>query len=119
VNSVGLLAEADDPAAADGFDDEGGVADGGSPADGGFDGRLGSLGDAERFMSLAARIVNVLAFVSTRTSCPIAICLAAAVGGAVVDGGCEVAGGCDDGGCDVDGGWADGVDDGCCDGVGC
>jgi hypothetical protein len=104
-------AEADDPADAEGGVDEGGVD--GFADDGGFDGRLGSLGDdgdEDRFMSLAARIVNVLAFVSTRTSCPVATCLAAVEGD---DGGC-VAGGCADG---VEGGCCD--DDGCCEDGGC
>ena len=94
-----------------GFDADGGVAD-----DGGFDGRLlGSLaGDGDELDALADRIVNVFAFVSTRTSCPIATCRAAgAAGGADVDGGC-VAGGCADG---VDEGCWD--DDGCCDDEGC
>jgi hypothetical protein len=74
-------------------------ADGGV-ADGGFDGRLGSAGaDGDELDALACRIVNVLAFVSTRTSCPMATSRAAAVEGA---DGCCVAGGC-----------ADGVDEGC------
>ena len=79
-----------------GFDAEGGVAD-----EGGFDGRLlGSLAeDGDAPDALADRIVNVLAFVSTRTSCPIATCRAAGVADA---DGCCVAGGC-----------ADGVDGGC------
>ena len=87
-----------------GFDADGGVADDGGLADeGGFDGRLlGSLDeDGDELDALADRIVNVLAFVSTRTSCPIATCRAAGVADA--DGGC-VAGGC-----------ADGVDEGCWD----
>ena len=107
----------EDEAPADGFDEDGGVdglaADGGFADDGGLDGRLlGSLlgedGDDED--ALADRIVNVFSFVSTRTSCPIATCLAA-----VDVDGCVA--GVD--GCEVDGGCADGVDDGCCDDGGC
>jgi hypothetical protein len=83
---------------------EGGfAADGGFADEGGFEGRLlGSPGeDGDELDALAARIVNVLAFVSTRTSCPIATCLAAgAAGGADVDGCCVA-------------GCAEGVDEGC------
>ena len=91
-----------------GFDADGGFADDGGLADeGGFDGRLlGSAAeDGDELDALADRIVNVLAFVSTRTSCPIATWRAA--GAADVDG-CCVAGGC-----------ADGVDEGCWDDGGC
>jgi hypothetical protein len=86
------------------------AADDGLEALGGAPGVLGDALDA-------ARIVNVFAFVSTRTNSPLAtsfasaadgICRAGGVAGGCVDGGCE------DGGCDTAGGWDDG---GCCAGA--